>query len=51
MFKLKSNDHNKSHPEGLISEWYLAEECMIFVFKYFYGVETSLSACHSETNQ
>ena len=31
---------NKSHPEGSIAEWYIAEECATFCSRYLHDVET-----------
>ncbi|XP_073362524.1 uncharacterized protein [Aegilops tauschii subsp. strangulata] len=38
--KLKSNVRNKAHPEGSITEAFLADECMTFCSRYIVGFET-----------
>ena len=39
---------NKSHPEGSIAEWYIAEECATFCSRYLHDVE--IKHDHEEMN-
>ncbi|CAN1125380.1 hypothetical protein LINPERPRIM_LOCUS31643 [Linum perenne] len=40
LMTLNSNVRNKARPDGLIDEWYIANECITFCSRYFEGVET-----------
>ncbi|XP_042486512.1 uncharacterized protein LOC122066739 [Macadamia integrifolia] len=47
--QLKNYMRNRSHPEGSIAEGYLANECLIFLSRYFEGVETIFNRPASNT--
>ncbi|CAL5337216.1 unnamed protein product [Camellia sinensis] len=42
LMTLKSYMRNRSHPEGLIAQGYLVEECMTFCSRYLHDVESKL---------
>lgn len=43
MRKRKGYVRNKARPEGSIAEGYLANECLMFGYRYLYGVETKFN--------
>lgn len=40
MFKLKFYERNKSRPEGSTAQWYVIQECLMFVYHYLDVTET-----------